>query len=60
MRLDRQGLFGRVYSSSYVAHGVADREAFDRALGALYDRYQQGGAVEFVYRTVVLLFAVAA
>jgi hypothetical protein len=32
---DRDGLFGRAYSSSYVVHGIADHAAFDGALGAL-------------------------
>jgi SAM-dependent methyltransferase len=52
--LDRAGLFGRAHSASYVAHGVADREGFDRALGELFDAHQAGGEVEFAYRTVVL------
>lgn len=50
--LDREALFGRVYSSSYVAHGVADRPAFDAALGALFDRRAVDGRVEFRYRAV--------
>jgi SAM-dependent methyltransferase len=49
-RLDRGGLFGRVYSSSYVVHGVDDREGFDRALDALFDAHQEGGVVELRYR----------
>jgi SAM-dependent methyltransferase len=52
--LDREGVFGRAYSSSYVVHGVADPEAFDRALGELFDRHQSGSAVEFPYRTVAV------
>ncbi len=56
--LDREGLIGRAYSSSYVAHGVEGdaREAFDAALHALYDRYQRAGQVEFAYRTQVIAF----
>jgi SAM-dependent methyltransferase len=54
--LDREGFFGRVWSSSFVVHGVADREAFDRALAALFDRYQQDGRVDFRYRTVAFLW----
>jgi SAM-dependent methyltransferase len=50
--LDRDGLFGRAYSSSYVIHGVADPAAFDRSLGEVFDRHQSGGNVEFLYRTV--------
>ena len=59
-RFDRQGLFGRAHSSSYVAHGVADREAFDRALGALFDAHQVGGLVEFCYRSVVIAWQLSA
>lgn len=54
--LDRDGLFGRAYSSSYVVHGVADPEGFDRALGEVFDRHQSGGMVEFLYRTVAVCF----
>lgn len=35
-RFDREGFFGRVHSSSYVKHGLADPAAFDRALGELF------------------------
>ena len=54
--LDREGFFGRVWSSSFVVHGVADREAFDGALAELFDRHQQGGRIEFRYRTVAFLW----
>ena len=54
--LDRDGLFGRAYSSSYVIHGVADPDGFNRALGEVFDRHQSGGAVEFLYRTVAVCF----
>jgi len=54
--LDRDGLFGRAYSSSYVIHGVADPEGFNRALGEVFDRHQAGGTVEFLYRTVAVCF----
>jgi ubiquinone/menaquinone biosynthesis C-methylase UbiE len=54
--LDRDGLFGRAYSSSYVIHGVADPEGFNRALGEVFDRHQSEGAVEFLYRTVAVCF----
>jgi SAM-dependent methyltransferase len=55
-RLDRDGLFGRAYSSSYVIHGVADPEGFNRALDEVFDRHQSGGTVEFLYRTVAVCF----
>ncbi len=56
--LDRDGFLGRVYSASYVRHDIAaERRAdFDRALGAVFDRYQEGGRVELVYRTEALSF----
>jgi ubiquinone/menaquinone biosynthesis C-methylase UbiE len=57
-RLDREGLLGRARSSSYVIHGVADREAFERALGELFDGGQVDGAVSFDYRTLGLCFRI--
>ena len=54
--LDREGLLGRAHSSSYVIHGVADPEAFDRALDDLFDRHQRDGQVELPYRTVAACF----
>jgi SAM-dependent methyltransferase len=52
--LDRAGLFGRAHSASYVAHGVADRDGFDRGLSDLFDAHQVAGVVEFAYRTLVI------
>lgn len=48
--LDREALLGRARSSSYVVHGVADRGAFEAALGALFDAHAVGGRVAFRYR----------
>lgn len=56
---DREGLFGRAYSSSYVVHGIADHAAFDRALAALHERHARDGRVEFPYRTLGLCFRLA-
>lgn len=56
---DREGFFGRVFSSSYVQHGLADRSAFERELGELFDRHQTDAAVEFAYRTVAIGFTLA-
>ncbi len=53
---DREAFFGRVRSSSYVAHGVADRAAFDAELGELFERHARGGRVTLVYETKALLF----
>ena len=58
--LDRAGLFGRAHSSSYVAHGVADCEGFDRALAALFEEHQAAGVVEFAYRTLVIAWQMPA
>lgn len=40
-RFTREGFHGRVWSSSYVQHGVKDREAFDEALDELFDRWSE-------------------
>lgn len=58
-RLDRDGFFGRVASSSYVIHGVDDRPGFDRALGELFDRHQAGGLVALRYDTVAVAWRLA-
>jgi SAM-dependent methyltransferase len=55
-RLDRDGLFGRAYSSSYVVHGLRDREGFDRSLERLFSRHAVSGEVEFPYVCVALLW----
>jgi len=51
-RLDREGLRGRVLSSSFMP-GEDDPAAGPMlaALGGLFDRYQTGGRVTFVYET---------
>jgi len=54
--LDRAGFFGRVWSSSYVRHGLKDRDAFEASLDALFDRHAADGTVRFVYRTLALRF----
>jgi SAM-dependent methyltransferase len=57
-RLDLGGLLGRANSSSYVIHGVRDRPGFEAALTRLFHAHAEGGAVEFRYRTYVLLWRV--
>jgi hypothetical protein len=55
--LDREGFFGRVYSSSYVIHGLApvDRPAFDEALLAIFARHQRDdGTVDMAYDADVI------
>jgi ubiquinone/menaquinone biosynthesis C-methylase UbiE len=56
--LDREGLVGRAFSSSYVTHGVQDRAGFERALLDLFERHQIGGHVEFVYTTVAIAWQI--
>lgn len=55
-RLDRAGFHGRVWSSSYVRNVVTDREAFDRALDALFDHFVDEEHVAFRYRSLALSF----
>jgi SAM-dependent methyltransferase len=57
--LDLEGFLGRVRSSSYVAHGVADRAGFERELRALFAREQRGGVLALRYVARALLFRVA-
>lgn len=51
---DWEGLHGRAHSSSYVAHGVADQEGFDRGLREIFERYAVDGRFPFAYRTHIL------
>jgi SAM-dependent methyltransferase len=55
---DLDGLRGRVWSSSYVRHGVSDHEGFDAALRAVFAAHAREGAIEFPYRTVALVFGI--
>jgi SAM-dependent methyltransferase len=55
-RFDFEGLIGRVYSSSYVVHGVEDHAAFKAALRKAFERHAQDGHVDFDYRTLALAF----
>jgi ubiquinone/menaquinone biosynthesis C-methylase UbiE len=52
--LARDAFIGRVWSSSYVKHGVSDRETFDAALHELFDSHQVDGFVTFDYVAVAL------
>lgn len=56
--LDREGLIGRAFSSSYVAHDVADRADLERGLGELFERHSRNGRVDFVYRTVAVAWQI--
>jgi SAM-dependent methyltransferase len=52
--LDREGLVGRAFSSSYVAHDVAEKAALERELSDLFNRHALDGRVAFLYRTVAV------
>lgn len=49
--LDREAFLGRVYSSSYVIHGVARQDEFRARLEDLFSRHAEAGRVEFRYLT---------
>lgn len=54
-RLGWEGVIGRVRSASYVVHGVADREGFEREVRAGYEATRgDDGMVEWRMRTVVV------
>lgn len=61
-RLTRGGLHARVWSASYVQHGVMDKIAFDAALDALFDAYasvrpaEPEPAVDFDYRSIAVVW----
>jgi SAM-dependent methyltransferase len=52
--LDLDGVVGRAWSSSYVAHGVKDRAAFDAAMTDAFHRHAIAGKVTLHYRTVAI------
>jgi SAM-dependent methyltransferase len=54
-RLDRAGLLGRAFSSSYVAH-ASDAAGVRAALEALFDRFSDGERVTFAYRSLAWLW----
>ncbi len=58
-RLDHEGFLGRVNSSSYVIHGVADHAGFERALSSLFERHESAGMVELRYETVAICWRLA-
>jgi SAM-dependent methyltransferase len=54
-RLDREGLVGRVASSSYAPRpGEPTYEATFAEVRALFDRYAEGGAITILYTTVII------
>ena len=55
--LDRRGLLGRAWSSSYIRNVVEDREGFDRALVEAFETYEEGGFIRFAYRTLAVAYS---
>ncbi len=55
-RFTLAGLRQRAWSSSYVQHGVADAEGFDRALVRLFEEHAVGGGVDFDYECVAVVW----
>lgn len=59
-RLDWPGFWGRVCSSSYVAHDVADRSGLERAMRAIFDRYAEEGELCLRYVCTCVRFTARA
>jgi SAM-dependent methyltransferase len=55
-RLPLEAVLGRLRSASYVEHGVADRETFEREARALVEDHAVGGTVEWPLDTVAVVF----
>jgi SAM-dependent methyltransferase len=55
-RVDLDGFLGRVFSASYVTHGVADKDGFERRLRDLFAGHERAGTVDLLYRTDALAF----
>lgn len=58
--LDWAGFRGRLYSSSFVVHGIDDREGFDTGMREVFDRYQTEGTVTLDYGAHALAWPVTA
>jgi SAM-dependent methyltransferase len=56
---DHEGFFGRVYSSSYVVHGVDQKDELDRELEALFARHARDGVLAFAYRVIAIAWRLA-
>lgn len=54
--LDQDGLFGRVWSSSYIRNVVKDRIGFNEELRVLFEQHHTAGQVRLEYQTVALPF----
>lgn len=53
-KFNHKSLEGRAFSSSYIAHGVKDKELFKSELKRLFGKYQKNREVTFDYRTVAI------
>ncbi len=56
--LDWDGFEGRVFSSSYVQHGVADPDGLKTALRAHFDRFSKKDKITIAYRVEAWCFAI--
>ena len=54
--LDLKGLIGRMASTSYVAHGVADKYAFNKELEGAFSKHERKGRITMVYVTRVVMW----
>ena len=53
--LDEEGLLGRAFSVSYAPRESIERESWAGRLRRIFQEYQQDGAVELRYRTLIFL-----
>lgn len=53
-KFDQQGLIERAFSTSYVAHGIEDKNNFENQLKVLFQKYQKNNNITFDYRTIAI------
>lgn len=53
-KFNLDGLIGRAYSSSYIAHGVKESDIFKEKLEKLFNKYEENGQVTFDYVTYTI------
>jgi ubiquinone/menaquinone biosynthesis C-methylase UbiE len=56
--MEREAFFGRVRSASYVAHGLKEPDNFWEALDKLFDKYEKGGMITFLYDSIAVVWKV--
>lgn len=49
-----EGLIGRAYSASYIAHGVKNKNLFKKNLKHLFNTFQKKNQVKFRYKTIAI------